>query len=94
MVVLSGYGCSTYVFATVPSDCANSRGNLFKVNQSSSWYPLGLYGINNDGVGLEANLGYSVRAQFGLDTLGPGLTGLRLENQTIAGIASPEPFYL
>lgn len=94
MVVLSGYGCSPYVFATVPSDCANSRGNLFKANQSSTWHPLGLYGINNDGVGLEANLGYSVRAQFGLDTLGPGLTGLRLENQTIAGIASPEPFYL
>lgn len=94
MVVLSGYGCSTSVFATVPSDCAKGRGNLFKANQSSTWHSLGLYGINEGSVGLEANLGYSVRAQFGLDTLGPGLTGLRLENQTIAGIASPEPFYL
>lgn len=55
---------------------------------------MGLYGINQDGVGLEANLGYYQRAVFALDTLGISLTGPRLESQTIAGIATPEPFYL
>ncbi|KAJ5194509.1 uncharacterized protein N7498_007947 [Penicillium cinerascens] len=94
MVVLSGYGCSTSVFTEVPSDCAVSRGTLFNANQSSSWHELGLYGINENGVGLEANLGYSQRAEFALDTLGISLTGPRLDNQTIAGIATPEPFYL
>ncbi|KAF7125408.1 hypothetical protein CNMCM5793_001586 [Aspergillus hiratsukae] len=94
MVVLSDYGCSASVFTEVPSNCAVSRGTLFNANQSSSWHELGLYGINQNGVGLEANLGYSLRAEFALDTLGVGLTGPKLENQTIAGIAAPEPFYL
>lgn len=94
MVVLSDYGCSKSVFDTVPSNCAVSRGTLFNSNQSSSWDELGLYGINSDGVGLEANLGYSERAEFALDTVGIGLTGPRLANQTIAGIAAPDPFYM
>lgn len=94
MVVLADYGCSPSVFASVPSGCAVSRGNLFNPNQSSTWHELGLYGINQNGVGLEANLGYSERAKFALDTLGLGLTGPSLKNQTVAGIATPEPFYL
>lgn len=94
MVPLSDYACSTSVFATVPSDCAVSRGNLFNINSSSSWLNAGTYGINQNGVGLEANLGYSQRAQFGLEHLGIGITGPSLENQTVAGIATPEPFYL
>jgi hypothetical protein len=94
MVVLSDYGCSNSVFSNAPSDCAVSRGTLFNANQSSSWTELGLFGINQNGVGLEANLGYSQRADFGLDTLSIGLTGPTLKNQTVAGIATPEPFYL
>lgn len=94
MVVLSDYGCSTSVFTTVPSNCAVSRGTLFNKNESSSWDELGVFGINDDGVGLEANLGYSQRAEYALDTMGAGLTGPKLANQTIAGIATPEPFYL
>ncbi|KAI0531890.1 aspartic peptidase domain-containing protein [Xylaria digitata] len=93
-VVLSEYGCSTSVLETVPPNCAVSRGNLFNPNESSSWYELGLFGINEDGVGLEANLGYSLRAEFGTENLGLGLTGPSLENQTVAGIAAAEPFYL
>lgn len=93
-VVLSDYGCSTSVFETVPANCAVSRGNLFNPNESSSWNELGLFGINGDGVGLEANLGYSERAEFATESLGLGLTGPSLENQTVAGIATPEPFYL
>lgn len=68
---------------------------------SSTWYDAGIFSINGDGVSLEANLGYSQRAQFGLDTLGVGLvngsSGPTLENQTIAleSPASPaSPFYL
>lgn len=94
MVPLSDYGCSTAVFETVPPDCAVSRGNLFNPNESSTWIDMGTYGINQDGVGLEANLGYSQRAQFGLERLGIGLTSPGLDNQTVAGIATAEPFYL
>ncbi|KAF7712189.1 Uncharacterized protein PECH_003971 [Penicillium ucsense] len=94
IVVLSEYGCSRSVFETVPADCAVSRGTLFSVNQSTSWIDQGLFGINQQGVGFEANLGYDVRADFGLETLGTGLSGLKLKNQTVAGIAAPEPFYL
>ncbi|KAK9419014.1 putative Peptidase A1 domain-containing protein [Seiridium unicorne] len=94
MVVLSEYGCSTSVFTTVPSDCAVSRGNLFNPNDSTSWSDVGTFGINENGVGLEANLGYYQAADFALDHLGIGLLGPSLDNQTVAGIATAEPFYL
>jgi hypothetical protein len=94
MVVLSDYGCSTSVFTNAPSDCAVSRGTLFNANQSSSWYDLGLFSINENGVGLEVNLGYYQRAGFALETLSVGLAGPTLNNQPVAGIATPEPFYL
>ena len=94
IVALSDSACSTDVFGTVPPDCAVSRGVLFKLKESSSWVDVGLYGINQDGVGLEANLGYSQRAQFGLEHLGIGLRGPSVDNQTVAGIATPQPFYL
>ena len=94
MVVFSQYGCTKYVFPAAPGDCAVSRGTLFTSNQSSTWHDLGTYDISQNGVGLEANLGYSQRAEFGLDTLAVGLNGPVVKNQTIAGIATPEPFYL
>lgn len=57
----------------------------------------GLFGINQDGVGFEANLGYSVNADYGLETLGLGFAGgpsePTLENQTVAAFASKSPFY-
>jgi hypothetical protein len=71
---------------------------MFEPNESSTWSELGTYGINGEGVGLEANLGYVQAAKFGLDTLGVGLVdganGVTLENQTIGGIATASPFYL
>jgi hypothetical protein len=98
MVVLSSYGCSTAVFDVVPSDCAVSRGQLFSYNDSSTWDDMGVYYINGDGVGLEANLGYSQTAEFGLETLGIGLvggsSGPTLDNQTVAGFVTSSPFYL
>ncbi|KAK4120755.1 acid protease [Parathielavia appendiculata] len=86
--------CSTSVFETVPPNCAVARGGLFNHSDSSSWQDVGLYGINQNGVGLEANLGYEQRVQFGFERLGIGLTGPALDNQTVGGIATPEPFYL
>lgn len=86
--------CSSAVFGTVPPDCAVSRGNLFNANHSSTWVDAGLYGINFNGVGLEANLGYDARVQFGLEHLGIGLDGPGFENQTVGGIAAPQLFYL
>lgn len=71
---------------------------LFNPNASATWTDLGIYGINDGQVGLEADLGYVQRAQFGLDTLGLGLVaggnGPTLGNQTIAGVATASPFYL
>ncbi|KAK7953559.1 hypothetical protein PG996_014451 [Apiospora saccharicola] len=94
MVVLDGLGCSSSVFATVPPNCATSRGTLFNPKDSSSWIDAGQYDINDGQVGLEANLGYSQRSQFGLDNLGVGLTGPNLKNQTVAGFATADPLYL
>ncbi|OTB00872.1 hypothetical protein M426DRAFT_323986 [Hypoxylon sp. CI-4A] len=94
MVVLSDIGCSTSVFEAVPADCAVSRGTLFNSNKSSTWEQFGVFGINDNGVGLEANLGYDQRAEFASETLGVGLTGPKLDNQTVGGIASAEPLYL
>jgi len=92
--VLADGGCSDAVLETVPDNCAVSRGKLFNPNESSSWHEVGVYGINENGVGLEANLGYSQKAEFALETLGLGLTGPSLKNQTVAGIITADPFYL
>ncbi|KAK4221496.1 aspartic peptidase domain-containing protein [Podospora fimiseda] len=94
IVPLSQFACEPQSFPAPPSDCAVSRGNLFDLNESSTWTGVGVYGINNNGVGLGAHLGYEQRAEWGLDELGVGLRGPKLENQSIAGIATPEPFYL
>lgn len=82
------------MFTSVPPDCAVSRGNLFNPNDSSSWRDIGTYGINQNGVGLEANLGYNQTALFGLEHMGIGRTGPSLNSQTVGGIATPDPFYL
>lgn len=98
MVVLSEYGCSGEVLAQVRPNCAVSRGMMFNPNVSSTWRDQGIFGINQAGVGLEANLGYIQSAEFGLDTLGIGLVaggnGPTLKSQTVTGIASASPFYL
>ncbi|OBT68477.1 hypothetical protein VE03_02787 [Pseudogymnoascus sp. 23342-1-I1] len=98
LVVLSEYGCSTKVFETVPVGCASSRGMMFSQNASSTWIDSGVFGINHDGVGLEANLGYTQAVDFGVDTLGLGLVaganGVTLKNQTVGGIPNASPFYL
>jgi hypothetical protein len=92
-------GCTSAAIDPVPDGCASSRGGLFNPNTSSTWRDQGLFGINGDGVGLEANLGYSQNADYGLETLGLGFvaggaSGPTLKNQTVAGIETASPFYL
>lgn len=86
--------CSREAFGTISPGCAVSRGNLFDPNDSSTWQDIGQYGINHDGVGLGAHLGYDVGVQFGLEKLGLGLNGPEFDDQTVGMIAAPEPFYL
>ncbi|KAI1763585.1 acid protease [Hypoxylon sp. FL1150] len=95
LVVSSDLGCSSQVFGnSIPSDCATSRGMLFNPNNSATWDDLGTFNINGNGVGLEANLGYSQPTDFASETLGISLTGPRLDNQTVGVIATASPFYL
>jgi len=80
--------------AQVPPECADSRGELFNLNGTSTWQNQGTWGINANGVGLEANLGYKQVAEYCVDTIGLGLTGPVLKNQTVAGFVTAAPFYL
>ncbi|KAK4179594.1 aspartic peptidase domain-containing protein [Triangularia setosa] len=94
LVPLAELACSREAFGTVPPDCAVSRGNLFDINESSSWEDVGRYGINQNGVGLGAHLGYDVAVQFGLEKLGIGLNGPDFEDQAVGAMAAAAPFYL
>lgn len=98
-LVVEPVGCTTRVVNPVPNNCANARGGLFNPNSSSTWLDQSIYGINEDGIGFEANLGYSQNADYGLETLGLGFTAgsggePTLKNQTVAAIATASPFYL
>lgn len=96
-MVVQPLGCTKQAIDPLPSDCANSRGGLFNHNKSSTWINQGRFGINENGVGFEANLGYSVNADYGLETLGLGFAGGPsqpvLKNQTVAAFAQGSPFY-
>jgi hypothetical protein len=98
MVVLP-IGCTSAAIKPVPSDCANARGRLFNLNASSTWLDQGSYDINENGVGFEANLGYSQPSDYGLETVGLGFvaggpSGPTLKNQTVAAFATASTFYL
>jgi hypothetical protein len=97
MVVLPS-GCSTKAIASPPANCVISRGGTFISSTSSTWNKEGIFYINSDGVGLEANLGYKIGAEFGLETVGLGYTdganGPVLTKQTVAGFATASPMYL
>jgi hypothetical protein len=98
-LVVLPIGCTPAAINPVPDGCASTRGEAFNPNTSSTWQEQGLFGINEDGVGFEANLGYSQPADYGLETLGLGFvaggaSGPTLKNQTVAGIATASPFYL
>jgi hypothetical protein len=82
----------------LPPNCANSRGNMFSPEDSKTWVYDGNYYISGGGLGLDGNLGYSQKAELGLDSIGLGYHGQNnlttLANQTVAGISQAYPFYL
>jgi len=95
MVVLPD-GCSKLAMDPLPVSCASDRGGIFNQANSPSWENQGFFGINEGGVGFEANLKYSQNAAYGLETLGLGfpIDGPTLKRQTVAGIGTTSPFYL
>lgn len=95
-IVVSPLGCSTQAQDPVPSDCAKTRGGEFNSTLSQTWRDQGIFALNSDGVGFEANLGYSAHMDYGLETLGLGTTpdGPTLKNQTVSVIATTSPLYM
>ena len=79
-----------------PPDCANLRGNEFVPSQSDSWKQNNVTANGTFSLGIETNLGYTGNGEFGYDTVTLGWQGSggpSLEQQIVAGIATPE-FYL
>ena len=79
-----------------PLNCATLRGNEFVPSRSSSWKQNNVTTNGTFALGLETNLGYTGNGEFGYDTVTLGWQGSggpSLEQQIIAGIATPE-FYL
>ncbi|TVY15848.1 Candidapepsin-8 [Lachnellula arida] len=70
------------------SDCAKDRGDIFTVENLTTWTNIGLYTLE-----LETNLGYAGNGQYGHETVSlgyPGSGGPSLDNQNVAGIAAPD----
>ncbi len=70
--------------------CAQSRGGLFDISQSTSWRYLGNYTI-----GLERDLrGNDLTATYGTDTVALGFTNATgepvLQSQLVAGFETPQ----
>jgi hypothetical protein len=83
----------------VPDNCINSRGGTFNTNASSTWEDRGYFTLNGgNGVGFEANLGYNLYLNYGLDTVAlgyqDGLDSPTLSNQTVTAYNLPNPLYL
>lgn len=96
-LVILPLGCTIAAISSVPDGCANSRGGLFNNSLSNTWEDRGMFGINGDGIGFQADLGYSQIADYGLDAIGlgyvSGRNGSTLDNQAIGAIATASPFY-
>ncbi|KAF2004219.1 acid protease [Amniculicola lignicola CBS 123094] len=68
-----------------PTDCGESRGKFFNMNNSLTWVPNSIFEL-----GIEANLDYSVFGDFGFDTVTLGFGGSggpSVEHAIVAGIA-------
>ncbi|MCJ1404387.1 hypothetical protein MMC11_007612 [Xylographa trunciseda] len=70
------------------SSCAEARGMTFNLNQSSTWKDQGIFDLY-----VEGNLNFTGNGEYGLDTVGLGLTsdiGPAVEGQVVAGIETTE----
>ena len=68
--------------------CAFNRGNIFSVENTTSWVNIGLHELS-----LAQNLGYEGNGLFGYETVELGYPtsgGPRLQKQVVAGIAAPD----
>ncbi|KAJ4290316.1 hypothetical protein N0V90_010532 [Kalmusia sp. IMI 367209] len=68
-----------------PSNCADSRGGTFNVNNSLTWIPNSIFEL-----GVEENLDYNVFGDFGFDTVTLGWQGSNqptVKHSVVAGIA-------
>ncbi len=101
-VLVSTAGYQTWVVvpegctSSDPPNCADLRGNEFAPSQSSSWKQNNVTANGTFTLGIEANLGYTGNGEFGYDIVALGWQGSggpSLEEQIVAGIATPE-FYL
>ena len=84
--VIDPGGCPPGIQGITPSEtCPQSRGELFNASLSSTWSSFGNYAL-----GLEANLGYTASASYGLDTVALGVSndsgGPSLQSQVVASL--------
>ena len=79
-----------------PADCAKLRVSLFNYNQSSTWVQNNVTSNGTFTLGLEENLDYTGNGLYGYDTVAlgwQGSNGPSLDQQIVAGIATPEFYY-
>ncbi|TVY41648.1 hypothetical protein LOCC1_G005889 [Lachnellula occidentalis] len=85
-------GCNT----TDPSSCPNSRGALFQINGSSSYYvPSWIHNNSTEGIfslGIDTNLGYSGNGVYGYDNVSLGDSLPALGDQIVGGITTKNFF--
>ncbi|TVY91274.1 hypothetical protein LAWI1_G004534, partial [Lachnellula willkommii] len=85
-------GCNT----TDPSNCPNSRGALFQINGSSSYYvPSWIHNNSTEGIfslGIDTNLGYSGNGVYGYDNVSLGDSLPALDDQIVGGITTKDFF--
>ena len=100
LVSTTGYQTWAVIPQGCPSsglaNCAKLRGGLFNANESTSWAQNNVTSNGTFTLGLEENLGYTGNGLFGYDTVGLGFQGSNgpsLDQQIVAGIATPE-FYM
>ena len=100
MVSTAGYqtwavvpqGCPS----TEPANCAQLRGRLLNVSDSTTWVQNNISSNGTFALGLEENLGYSANGLYGFDTVALGWQGSSppsLRGQIVAGIAAPEFYF-
>lgn len=78
-----------------PSNCAQLRGGLVNVNDSTTWQDQGIYALGDEVNLPDYTTGYD-NGDYGFDTLGigePGSGGVSLDNQVVAVLATKD-FYL
>ena len=67
--------------------CESTRGGIFDFTKSSTWQPEGFFEL-----GVDVQLGNSAYAEYGLDDLTFGTTGVTIPSAIIGSINATEDF--